>query len=81
MFASLGIELSSAEKPEGMHKIQKVVECIQEQVYRHGGSVNKLVMDDKGSTLVCLWGLSPMAHHDDAARAILTAFNMRKYLN
>lgn len=42
--------------------------------------MNKLVMDDKGSTLVCLWGLSPMAHHDDAARAILTAFNMRKIL-
>jgi class 3 adenylate cyclase len=37
-------------------------------------------MDDKGSTLVCLWGLSPMAHEDDASRAILTAFNMRKAL-
>lgn len=42
--------------------------------------MNKLVMDDKGSTLVCLWGLSPMAHEDDASRAILTAFNMRKEL-
>jgi len=37
-------------------------------------------MDDKGSTLVCLWGLSPMAHEDDASRAILTAFNIRKEL-
>lgn len=37
-------------------------------------------MDDKGSTLVCLWGLSPMAHEDDAARAILTAFEMRREL-
>lgn len=44
------------------------------------GSVNKLVMDDKGSTLICLWGLSPMSHEDDAARAILTAFNMKKAL-
>ena len=37
-------------------------------------------MDDKGSTLVCLWGLTPLAHDDDAARAILPAFNMRSAL-
>jgi hypothetical protein len=37
-------------------------------------------MDDKGSTLVCLWGLSPMSHDDDASRAILTAFEMRREL-
>ena len=37
-------------------------------------------MDDKGSTLICLWGLSPFSHEDDAARAILTAFNIIKEL-
>mmetsp|Transcript_26004 Transcript_26004/g.35436 ORF Transcript_26004/g.35436 Transcript_26004/m.35436 type:complete len:90 (+) Transcript_26004:967-1236(+) len=37
-------------------------------------------MDDKGSTLICLWGLNPYSHEDDAARAILTALNMRKSL-
>ena len=37
-------------------------------------------MDDKGSTMVILWGLSPMAHSDDAARAINTAFGMRREL-
>lgn len=81
MFASLGVELSSAETKAGMLKIQKIVTTVQEQVYRMKGSVNKLVMDDKGSTLICLWGLSPMANDDDAARAILTAFNLRKELN
>lgn len=80
MFASLGVELSSAETKQGMMKIQKIVTCVQEQVYRHGGSVNKLVMDDKGSTLICLWGLVPMAHGDDASRAILTAINTRREL-
>jgi class 3 adenylate cyclase len=38
-------------------------------------------MDDKGSTLICLWGLSPLAHDDDAARAILTGINMNRELN
>mmetsp|Transcript_14121 Transcript_14121/g.13721 ORF Transcript_14121/g.13721 Transcript_14121/m.13721 type:complete len:125 (+) Transcript_14121:50-424(+) len=44
------------------------------------GSLNKLVMDDKGSTLICIWGLSPISHEDDATRAILTAQNMRREL-
>lgn len=42
--------------------------------------MNKLVMDDKGSTLICIWGLCPFSHEDDAARAILTAINMRREL-
>lgn len=49
-------------------------------MYRLEGSLNKLVMDDKGSTLICIWGLCPMAHTDDPQRAILTAMNMRREL-
>ena len=37
-------------------------------------------MDDKGSTLICIWGLSPFAHEDDATRAILTAMNIYREL-
>ena len=80
MFASLGVELSSAETDEGLAHIQNIVTTVQEQVYRLQGSLNKLVMDDKGSTLICLWGLSPFSHEDDAARAILTGFNIIKEL-
>jgi adenylate cyclase 10 len=76
MFASLGVELSSAETKEGLDHIQNIVTTVQEQVYRLQGSLNKLVMDDKGSTLICLWGLTPFSHEDDAARAILTGFNI-----
>ena len=81
MFVSLGIELGSASTPEGMNKIQLIVTEVQKQVYRLQGSVNKLLMDDKGSTLICLWGLLPFAHDDDAARAMLAGFNMVKALN
>lgn len=38
-------------------------------------------MDDKGCTMVCFWGASPISHTDDAARAVLCAFNMRRVLN
>ena len=81
MFASLGVELSSAKTEEGLNHIQNIVTTVQKQVYRMQGSLNKLVMDDKGSTLICLWGLSPLSHEDDAARAVLTGFNIIKELN
>lgn len=45
------------------------------------GSLNKLVMDDKGCTLICIWGVSPLAHVDDPARAVLCALNLRRALN
>ena len=37
-------------------------------------------MDDKGSTLIILFGLSPKAHQDDPNKAVLTAINMHKSL-
>jgi adenylate cyclase 10 len=30
-------------------------------------------MDDKGSTLIVVFGLPPMSHQDDPLRAIMTA--------
>jgi len=38
------------------------------------GSLNKVLMDDKGSTLLVVFGLPPMSHQDDAVRGILTGF-------
>ena len=62
MFVSLGVDLSSATSQEGIKNIQKIMETVQKQVYRQEGTLNKLVMDDKGSTLICIWGLPPYAH-------------------
>ena len=33
-------------------------------------------MDDKGSTLIVVFGLPPMSHQDDPLRAVLTADEM-----
>lgn len=60
--------------------MQKIVTTLQQVVYRLEGSLNKLVMDDKGSTLICIWGLAPYSHEDDAMRAVLTAFEMKEEL-
>jgi adenylate cyclase 10 len=76
MFVNLGIDLTDANTDEGLKVIQKVIETVQKCIYMHEGSLNKLLMDDKGSTLIVVFGLPPMAHQDDPVRAILTAFSL-----
>ena len=40
------------------------------------GSLNKVLMDDKGSTLIAVFGLPPMAHEQDATRALLASLGL-----
>lgn len=44
------------------------------------GSLNKLLMDDKGSTLIVVFGLPPVSHQNDAVRAVLTGFMLEEHL-
>jgi adenylate cyclase 10 len=37
-------------------------------------------MDDKGSTLIVVFGLPPMSHQDDPVRAILSSYALIKEL-
>src|SRR5205807_2420629 len=37
------------------------------------GSLNKFLMDDKGSTVIAVFGLPPLAHEDDAVRGVLSS--------
>tara|TARA_B110000305_G_C19007337_1_gene433276 strand:- start:35 stop:271 length:237 start_codon:yes stop_codon:yes gene_type:complete len=45
------------------------------------GSINKVIVDDKGALVLCVFGLPPMVHHDDSYRAITAAFLMRHHLH
>ena len=40
---------------------------------RYQGSVNKFLVDDKGTTMLLCFGLPPVVHEDDAARAVLAS--------
>jgi len=37
-------------------------------------------MDDKGSTLIAVFGLPPMAHEDDSVRGVIAAIQLVKEL-
>ena len=64
LFLNIGINLSYANDKSGagLNKIQRVIHLVQKCIYLHEGSLNKLLMDDKGSTLIVVFGFSPFSH-------------------
>ena len=62
--------LVSGVAPARMNALWTTVE---QQVVEEGGAVNKLSLDEKGSTVLAVFGLPPQAHEDDAARACRAA--------
>ena len=40
-------------------------------IYDYEGTINKFLVDDKGSTLIAVFGLPPLAHENDGTRAVL----------
>lgn len=53
---------------------------IQEILQRYEGTLYQFLMDDKGLTAVCAFGLPPLAHEDDPPRALEAALTMREEL-
>ena len=56
--------------------IRELVATTQEHVYKLGGSINKLVMEDRGVILVAAFGLPPQAHENNAERAVRAAIQI-----
>jgi class 3 adenylate cyclase len=75
LFVNLGLtpDTMNNMSDENMQRIHNVIRKVQRAVYRYEGSLNKFLMDDKGSTLIAVFGLPPLAHEDDAVRGVLSA--------
>ncbi|WP_257454972.1 adenylate/guanylate cyclase domain-containing protein [Archangium lipolyticum] len=69
----LFVNLTDPEVAAGMRQaeLQRAFRAIQEALAQYGGSLNQVVVDDKGVVNVAAFGLPPLAHEDDAARATL----------
>jgi class 3 adenylate cyclase/tetratricopeptide (TPR) repeat protein len=64
----------------GLDEAQEVMRALQGALYRYEGSINKLSLDEKGTTLVAALGLPPLAHEDDPARGVQAALAIREAL-
>jgi len=80
MFLNLSIKLEDTRTDEGVKRIQNIINCVQRCIYRTRGALNKFLMDDKGSVLLCCWGVPPMSSSDDHTRAVLTGLSLMKSL-
>lgn len=76
----LFINLPDFNQTVPVEQAQTVMRRLQKALNHYEGSVNKLSVDDKGVTLVAALGLPPLAHEDDAARAVLVALEIQDAL-
>jgi class 3 adenylate cyclase len=59
-----------------MAQVHNVLVAVQKAVYQYEGSINKFLMDDKGSTLIACFGIPPLPHEDDTIRAVFAALSI-----
>ena len=64
-----------------VHHVQAMVTAMQKAVYRYDGAINKISVDEKGAVLIATFGLPPISHEDNAARALQAAMAIRKALS
>src|SRR6185437_4211913 len=60
--------------------LQLAMAAIQPILRQYGGSLKEVIVDDKGLTLVAVFGLPPLAHEDDPARAARAALATQRAL-
>lgn len=53
-----------------------VAVLLQSTLDRHQGTLNKLSVDEKGVSMVAVFGLPPRVHEDDPSRAVLSALSL-----
>eukprot|EP00468_Gymnochlora_sp_CCMP2014_P001612 CAMPEP_0167741370 /NCGR_PEP_ID=MMETSP0110_2-20121227/821_1 /TAXON_ID=629695 /ORGANISM="Gymnochlora sp., Strain CCMP2014" /LENGTH=603 /DNA_ID=CAMNT_0007625419 /DNA_START=120 /DNA_END=1927 /DNA_ORIENTATION=+ len=79
LFVNLGLVKGANElyeKDSDLKKIHDIIMAVQKAVYKYEGSLNKFLMDDKGSTLIAVFGLPPLAHENDPERGLLSSIQI-----
>ena len=73
----INLPSTDCDLPDALTRARQIFRTVQAELYRHEGSLNKLSVDEKGTTVVAAMGLPPLAHRDDARRAIRAARAIR----
>mmetsp|Transcript_46646 Transcript_46646/g.82231 ORF Transcript_46646/g.82231 Transcript_46646/m.82231 type:complete len:1068 (+) Transcript_46646:153-3356(+) len=68
-----GVDVST---DSGSRVAQELMSAVQRCCYSHEGTLNKYLVDDKGMLFLLVYGLPPMVHTDDPARAVLACLDM-----
>jgi len=83
LFLSLGFNLNQFDGDDDgdtLREVHQLIKTVQTAIYSYEGSLNKFLSDDKGSTLMAVFGQFPVSHANDKARAVLAAIRLRQDL-
>jgi class 3 adenylate cyclase/tetratricopeptide (TPR) repeat protein len=72
------VNLPGFNRETSLSSAQQLMVVLQRTIYQFEGSLNKLSVDDKGVSMLAGFGLPPVAHEDDAARAIGAALELHE---
>lgn len=61
-------------------QVERAAQIVQGAIHRYEGTINKVLVDEKGTTFVCAFGLPPKAHVGDAVRALEAALDLNRQL-
>ncbi|RKO96432.1 hypothetical protein CXG81DRAFT_10567, partial [Caulochytrium protostelioides] len=75
VFIKLG-SLSRWETKEQLVEAQEAMNIVQAALNRYEGSLRQFHVDDKGATILCFFGLPPLAHENDAEYGIKAAMEI-----
>lgn len=76
----LFVNLPGLRHDTDLELAQQMMRTLQDACYRFEGSINKLTVDEKGTSLLAALGLPPMSHEDDPLRGVKAAMDIRSSL-
>lgn len=75
------VHLPTVHYQTPLHEAQQVMAAVQQIVHAAEGSINHVSVYTDGATLMIAFGLPPLAHEDDAVRAVEAAQQVREVLS
>lgn len=66
-------DLSQMLGAKELQRLHDAFANVQKCVYDYEGTINKFLVDDKGSTVIAAFGLPPVTHENDPIRGILAS--------
>ncbi|GBG28547.1 cAMP-specific 3',5'-cyclic phosphodiesterase [Hondaea fermentalgiana] len=82
IFVNLGLDPHDlvATTPKRLQRVQDIFRGVQREAYRVEASVNKFIVDDKGTTVLVALGLPPLSNFADPARGVAFALRIVRVL-
>lgn len=70
--AFVSIKGIAYDSSDAIDRLQAATHAVQSAVERYEGTFHRVIVDDKGTNMLCVWGIPGRAHEDDAVRAVLS---------